>query len=72
MNKLIEHSGQDRRNIMSLPIKDRDDCFESSFMTLHRTIYPNADVTLIDKRRIGDLSFITLYDQIKKAAKNVP
>ena len=35
-------------------------------------IFPDADITLIDKRRIGDLSFITLYDQIKKASKNLP
>jgi hypothetical protein len=73
MGKLVENSGQARQSdIMSLPIRERDDCFESAFMSVHRMIFPDVDITLIDKRRIGDLSFITLYDQIKKASKNLP
>jgi hypothetical protein len=72
MCKLIENSGQDRqRDIKSLPIRERDDCFESAFMSVHRMIFPDAVMTLIDKRRIGDVSFITLYDLIRKASKNL-
>jgi len=70
MNKLIESSGLEKRGIIQLPISSRDDCFENSFISLYRSINPDLEITSIDKRRIGDLSFITLYDQIKKALKH--
>jgi len=46
-------------------IKDlgrRDRIFEDCFLRLFRSLYPGEDDTSFDRRRIGDLTYLHVYD----------
>jgi hypothetical protein len=43
-------------------IAHRDRVFEQCFLQLFRSLYPSEDDASFDRRRIGDLSYLHVYD----------
>jgi len=43
-----------------------DALFSAAFMSLCGLIYPGRDAEWLDKRRVGDRSYLTVYDKVGK------
>jgi hypothetical protein len=54
------------RTIAQLTIAQRDIVFSSAFLAMALVLYPGADAAEIDRLRIGNMSYLTLYDLINK------
>jgi hypothetical protein len=52
---------------MHSTVQQRDGFFETAYMAMVHQVYPRESNEEIDKRKIGDLSFATFYDLVKKA-----
>jgi len=50
--------------IASLSISDRDNLFQHQYLKLFHDMYPNQSEEELDRRRIGDLQYMTVYDLI--------
>jgi hypothetical protein len=68
--RIVTESGLTNNTIRDLQIKQRDDLFEKAYLIIFQSLYPNLSTEEIDRRKIGDISFISLYDLLKKAIKN--
>jgi hypothetical protein len=64
--KYSNDSNLDGRALQRLPARERDRAFETSFIAICKELFPSEDNESIDRRKIGDISFITLYDLLKK------
>jgi hypothetical protein len=67
ISKVISHGEQNSVAISRMTISDRDKFFEHAYIHIFKILYPDRDIELLDKTRIGDVSYITLYDLMKKA-----
>jgi len=51
-------------HVCALSISDRDNLFQDRYMQLFRNMYPDQPEDHHDRRRIGDLTYMTVYDLI--------
>lgn len=46
--------------------QELDSLFEAAYMSLCSQIYPETTVEMLDGKRVGDRSYLTIYDHAKK------
>lgn len=46
--------------------RELETLFASAYCTMCSIIYPGTSVEVLDKRRVGDRSYVTVYDHLKK------
>jgi hypothetical protein len=64
IKRLVQKSEKQPNTIMHSTVQQRDGFFETAMV---HQVYPTESNEEIDKRKIGDLSFATFYDLVKKA-----
>ncbi len=57
---------ENRAHFDNMPIHERDGVFEDAFIRLAQDIYPEKTLEELDRARIGEMNFTTIYDRITK------
>lgn len=70
MSALVEASNSTTNAIALLTLADRDALFERAFNSLCKTVYNISDDRVLDKRRFGERSYVTLYDRVNMVLRN--
>jgi hypothetical protein len=56
-------------NIPRMSFRDRDELFSRLFQDLLLTIDPDQSIVELDKRNVGNLSYLTVYDYVNRHNK---
>ena len=57
-------------DVSALSISDRDNLFQDRYLQLFRKMYPDQSEDHHDRRRIGDLTYMTVYDLMSSSMNN--
>ena len=57
-------------DVSALSISDRDNLFQDRYLQLFRKMYPDQSEDHHDRRRIGDLTYMTVYDLMSGSMNN--
>jgi hypothetical protein len=66
MNALLDYAGKTRIQVAQMCLHDRDELFASSFVGLFAAATNHMVLEEFDKRRVGSLSYVTLYDYLNR------
>ena len=57
--------------ISRMTAPDRDRTFERLFLNLYHQLFPEQDDDYFDKRKLGELSYLTIFDNLHKLTTHV-
>ena len=63
MNKIISKSGL---TVIALDSTRRNQVFETAFFALYELMFPEEDMAQLDKRRVLNMSYTTMYDHLSR------
>ena len=66
MNKIISKTGLTEDQIIALDSTRRNQVFETAFFALYQLMFPEEDMVQLDKRRIMNMSYTTMYDHLSR------
>ena len=69
MKQIISEIGMTTLELSELSVQERDAKFDTSYIAICTKLNPDATILQFDARRKGDMSYMTLYDSLKKYAK---
>jgi hypothetical protein len=66
MNKIISKTGLTEDQIIALDSTRRNQVFETAFFALYQLMFPEEDMVQLDKRRVMNMSYTTMYDHLSR------
>ena len=57
--------------ISRMTARDRDRTFERLFLNLYHQLFPEQDDEYFDNRKLGELSYLTICDNLHKLTSHV-
>ena len=66
MNKIISKTGLTEDQIIALDSTRRNQVFETAFFALYELMFPEEDMVQLDKRRVMNMSYTTMYDHLSR------
>ena len=66
MNKIISKSGLTVDQIIALDSTRRNQVFETAFFALYELMFLEEDMAQLDKRRVLNMSYTTMYDHLSR------
>ena len=66
MNKIISKTGLTVDQIIALDSTRRNQVFETAFVALYELMFPEEDMAQLDKRRVLNMSYTTMYDHLSR------
>jgi hypothetical protein len=69
MTAILEQMGMSAKEAKELPATEREEKFRKAFFDMMSALHPGMDADAMDRKRFGDLTFITVYDLRHPGAK---
>jgi hypothetical protein len=73
VNVILDFAGvqskEDVREVAAMNVDQRDKIFEKGFTALFSSIFPEQTLEDLDKRRVGELTYVHVYDLAKDFEK---
>ena len=66
MKKIISKTGLLENEIVALDSTRRNQVFEIAFFALYALMFPEEDMVQLDKRRVLNMSYTTMYDHLSR------
>lgn len=68
IGNIVAYAGKSTADIVNMSIQEKDKVFEDGIVAAYKKMFPkkdNSESQAFDKRKFGDLKYVSLYDILK-------